>query len=54
MAAHSPSSPIVPSVPPDQPPAAYPQWLREMAQAINLIAAKLEDIETRLVALEPP
>jgi hypothetical protein len=38
MAAHSPLTTIVPPVAPDQPPTAWAQWLREMAQAINLLA----------------
>jgi hypothetical protein len=38
MAAHSPLTTVVPPVSPDQPPTAWPQWLREMAQAINLLA----------------
>jgi len=38
MAAHSPLTTVVPPVSPDQPPSAWPQWLREMAQAINLLA----------------
>jgi hypothetical protein len=40
MAAHSPGTTVVPPVAPDQPPVAWPQWLREMAQAINLIASR--------------
>jgi len=40
MAAHSPLTTVVPPVAPDQPPAAWPQWLRSMAEAINLIASR--------------
>jgi len=40
MAAHSPLTTVIPPVAPDQPPQAYPQWLREIAQAVNLIASK--------------
>ena len=40
MAAHSPLTTVVPPVSPDQPPSAYPQWLREIAAAVNLIASK--------------
>jgi len=52
MAAHSPLTTIIPPVLPDQPPAAWPQWLREMAQAVNLIASQLNNpsIEARDIA----
>jgi hypothetical protein len=40
MAAHSPLTTVVPPVAPDQPPSSWPQWLRSMAEAINLIASK--------------
>ena len=40
MAAHSPLTTVVPPVAPDQPATAWSQWLREMAQAINLIASR--------------
>jgi len=37
MAAHSESSPVVPSVLPDQPQTGWAPWLRTIAQAINLL-----------------
>jgi len=37
MAAHSAPATLL-SVPADQPPSGYPEWLREMARALNLIA----------------
>ena len=40
MAAHSPLTTVIPTVPPDQPPGALPAWLRGMAESINLIASK--------------
>ena len=54
MAAHSPTSPVIPPVLPDQPPSGWDNWLREMAQAINLIGAELERVRERLEALEGP
>lgn len=38
MAAHSNGTRSIPPVPPDLPPQAYPQWLRDMAQSINLLS----------------
>ena len=42
MAAHSAPSTLL-SVPADQPASGYPEWFREMARAINLIAAWSEN-----------
>ena len=52
MAAHSPTTTIIPSVMAYQPPGGWDAWLREIAQAINLAAARLETIEARIAALE--
>jgi hypothetical protein len=40
MAAHSPLTTTVPPVPPDQPFGAWPHWLRSIAEAVNLLAAR--------------
>jgi hypothetical protein len=40
MAAHSPLTLVVPPVPPDQPPAAWASWLREIAEAVNLLGSR--------------
>jgi len=53
MAAHSPTQPVAASVMPYQPPGGWDAWLREIAAAVNLIVAKLEDLEARVTALEP-
>ena len=44
MAAHSPLTTVVPPVPPDQPPQAWASWLREIAQSLNLLAARANAI----------
>ena len=63
MAAHSSGTPAIPPVAPDQPPTGWPQWLREMAQSINLIsrwvgtvatAVPLREDGTGGVVLDPP
>jgi hypothetical protein len=41
MAAHSPSSPVIQPVLPDQPQAAWAPWLREIAVAVNQLGAKV-------------
>src|SRR4051812_19355493 len=38
MAAHSAGTRAIPPVPNDQPPPAWDQWLRDMAQSLNLIS----------------
>src|SRR3954466_12555190 len=38
MAAHSVGTRAIPPVPNDQPPPAWDQWLRDMAQSLNLIS----------------
>lgn len=52
MAAHSQTSPAIPPVVPDQPLSAWPQWLRDIAQAINLAGTSLTDLRARVEALE--
>ena len=42
MAAHSSGSPAIPPVSPDMTPSGWAQWLREMAQSINLTSAWAE------------
>lgn len=39
MAAHSEGTRAIPPVAPDQPISGWPQWLRDMAQSINLTSA---------------
>jgi len=39
MAAHSQGTRAIPPVSPDQPVSGWSQWLRDMAQAINLTSA---------------
>jgi hypothetical protein len=39
MAAHSPSSPVIQPVLPDQPQVAWAPWLREIAGAVNQLGA---------------
>src|SRR3954449_4921849 len=38
MAAHSAGTRAIPPVPNDLPPPAWDQWLRDMAQSLNLIS----------------
>jgi hypothetical protein len=42
MAAHSAPA-AIPPVPPDQPPGAWATWLREIAQVVNLLGARIND-----------
>jgi hypothetical protein len=42
MAAHSSFSPAIPPVSPDMPFSGWAQWLRDMAQSINLTSAWAE------------
>ena len=44
MAAHSPLTTTVPTVPPDQPPQAWAAWLRGMAESLNLLAARANNV----------
>jgi len=44
MAAHSPLTATVPTVPPDQPPQAWASWLRGMAESLNLLAARANNV----------
>lgn len=44
MAAHSPLTGTVPTVPPDQPPQAWAAWLRGMAESLNLLAARANNM----------
>jgi hypothetical protein len=44
MAAHSPSSPVIQPVLPDQPQAAWAPWLREIAGAVNQLGAKTTEL----------
>jgi hypothetical protein len=39
MAAHSPVTPVIQFVPPEQPLGVWPNWLRQIAQAINTLGA---------------
>lgn len=44
MAAHSPLTASIPTVPPDQPPQAWAAWLRGMAESLNLLAARANNV----------
>jgi hypothetical protein len=44
MAAHSPLTTTIPAVPPDQPPQAWAAWLRGIAESLNLLAARANNV----------
>lgn len=49
MAAHSLLTTTVPPVPPDQPLGAWSAWLREIAQSLNLLAARANAVPPQAV-----